>query len=352
MPERLRCGVIGTGAFGLDHLSSLLHCPRAVAVAIAESHAGRAKEAADRFKIARSYAHYRDLLDQPDIDAVTVALPNHLHAPVAIDALLAGKHVFLEKPMAVTAREAARIVEAAKKARRTLMVGQGLRFNRHTQMARLLIERGELGEVYHARWFWLRRSGIPRIGSWFTQKQLAGGGCMLDLGSHMLDLGLHLLGEFEVRSVCAQTYAKFGPRGYGEMNWGKGEVDAKRTFDVEDHGVAYLRLKSGRTLACEICWASNRAEEGPEYGVDLRGTNGGLSLFPARLCRPGAHGYETVALALASVPHSEDRIHHFVTCALDGKKPLVLPEESLKLQRTLDAIYASARSGKEVRLES
>jgi predicted dehydrogenase len=352
MPERLRCGVIGTGAFGCDHLNSLLHCPKGTAVAIAESHPGRAKEAADRYKIARSYSDYRDLLDQPDIDAVTIAVPNHLHARIAIEALDARKHVLLEKPMATHAKDAARIVETARRTKRTLMVAQNLRFHRQTQTARLAIDRGDLGEVYHARSFWLRRSGIPRIGSWFTHRAQAGGGCLLDLGVHMLDLCLYLLGEFEVRSVFAQTAARFGPRNLGQMDWGKSDLDPKQPFDVEDHGVALLRLKSGRTVALEISWAGNHAADQPEQGLHLLGANAGLELFPARLFRPGPAGYETINLAAAAhLPQSEDRIHHFVACVTEGRKPLVAPEESLKVQRALDALYSSASAGKEVRLD-
>jgi len=350
MPERLRCGVIGTGAFGIDHLNSLLHCPRAAAVAIAESNPDRAKDAADRFKIARSYSDYRDLLDQPDIDAVTIATPNHLHARIAIDALQARKHVLVEKPMALNAKEAAKIVEVAKKMKRTLMVAQNFRFNRHTQVAKTMVERGDLGEVYHARCFWLRRSGIPRTGSWFTQRQFAGGGCTFDLGVHMLDTCLHLISEFDVKSVSAQTFARFGPRGLGETDWGKSEVDAKKTFDVEDSSVTLLKMKSGRAVLLEASWAGHHAPDAREYGIDLLGTAAGLSLYPARLFRPGPNGYETINLSLPLVPHSEDRIHHFVSCALEGKKPLVLPDESVKVQQVLDAIYASASTGKEVRL--
>src|SRR5215469_4100173 len=174
MADRLRFAVIGTGGIGVEHLVSLSQCPRATAVAVCEIHPGRAKEATDRFKIARSYSDYRELLDQADIDAVTIALPNHLHAPVAIEALKARKHVLLEKPIAMNAKEATKIIDTATKMRRTLMVMQNFRFNRYTQMAKQVIQRGDLGEIYHARCFWIRRSGIPRIGSWFTQKKLAG----------------------------------------------------------------------------------------------------------------------------------------------------------------------------------
>src|SRR5580692_2247209 len=140
MADRLRFGVIGAGSIGLEHLTSLSLWPRATAVAIAENNPARAKEAADRFKLPRSYSDYRELLEQADIDAVTIALPNHLHAPVAIEALKARKHVLLEKPMAVNAKDAAKIVDAAAKMRRTLMVAQNFRFHRATQMAKMVIQ--------------------------------------------------------------------------------------------------------------------------------------------------------------------------------------------------------------------
>ena len=119
---------------------------------------------------------------------------------------------------------------------------------------------------------------------------------------------------------------------------------------MEDYGVALLKLKSGRTVFLEVSWAGHHAPDEREYGVDLHGTSAGISLYPARLFRPGPSGYESIHLSLPILSHSEDRIHHFVNCALEGKKPLVAPEESLKLQQVLDAIYASADTGKEVRM--
>ncbi len=350
MAERLRCGVIGTGAFGLDHLNSLQQCPRATTVAVADSNPGRAKEASERYKIPRSYSDYMELLDQADIDAVTIALPNHLHAPVAIEALKARKHVLLEKPMALNAKDAAKVADAAIKMRRTLMVAHNFRFNRQTQMAKMIVQRGDLGEVYHSRCFWLRRGGIPRIGSWFTQKKLAGGGVIYDLGWHAIDTCLHLLNEFDVTSVLGHAHARFGPRGLGEMAWGRSEIDPARPFDVEDYGMALLRLKSGRTVNFEASWAAHQPADGREHGLDLLGTQGGLSLYPARLFRNGPNGYESIQLANFKILFPEDRIHHFVNCVLEGKKPLVTVEESLRVQQILDAIYASAATGKEVRL--
>src|SRR5947199_715993 len=190
----------------------------------------------------------------------------------------------------MNAKEGAKILETAKKMRRTLMVAQNFISNRHTQVAKAIVERGDLGEVYHARCFWLWLSNIPRIGSWFTQNQYSGGGRTADLGVHMLDACLHLLGEFDFKSVSAQTFARFGPRGLGETDWGKSSVDPKKPFDVEDYSVALLKLKSGRAVSLEVSWAGHHAPDAREFGVDLHGTTAGLSLFPARLFRPGPNG--------------------------------------------------------------
>src|SRR4026207_1576387 len=114
MADKLRCAVIGAGSIGLDHIHSLSTCHRAAVVAIAETSPQRAREASVRHNIPRSYADYRELLEQPDIDAVIVALPTHLHAAVSIEALKSRKHVLLEKPMAMNAKEAAKIIDVAR----------------------------------------------------------------------------------------------------------------------------------------------------------------------------------------------------------------------------------------------
>jgi predicted dehydrogenase len=351
MPERLRCAVIGTGAIGIEHLKSLASCPQASLVAIAEKDPKRCKEAVDLLKIPRSYLDYRELLDQPDIEAVTIALPNYLHAPVTIEALKARKHVLVEKPMTTSVKDAMRMIETAKKMKRTLMVGQNFRFHRQTQIAKEVIERGQLGEIYHARGFWLRRSGIPRIGSWFTKKQLAGGGCTYDLGVHLIDTCLHLLGDFDVSAVSGRVHSKLGVKGVGNYDWGKSEIDPLKPFDVDDYGSAFLKFKNGRTMILEVSWAAYHASNNRENGIDLLGTSAGLSLFPARLFRDGPQGHETIELTSSKLAYPEDRIHHFVTCVLQGKKPLVAVEESLKVQKILDAIYTSAASGKEVAIK-
>ena len=271
--------VIGAGGIGQDHLASFRLHPAARVVAIAEVSPVRGRDAAAKFNIPEVVTDYRKLLGRADIDIVSVALPNYLHAKVTLDALRASKHVMLEKPMATNARDAARLVAEARKRGVLLMVGQNLRFNIETQTARQVVEQGSLGDIYHAKTSWSRRSGIPRIGSWFTQKRFAGGGSTYDIGVHALDRCLYIMGEFEAAAVSGQTYCKFGPRGLGNGNWGRSEIDPKARFDVDDMSVALIKLKSGRT----VLWRRLGRRTDPSSTSTTRSCSGRRR---ASACRP------------------------------------------------------------------
>jgi predicted dehydrogenase len=349
-PDRVfNVAVIGAGAIGHDHIYSFAQHAQARVVALAEVSPERGREAADRFGIATLVTDYRLLLARADIDIVSIALPNYLHAKVALEALKAGKHVMLDKPMATHARDAAKLVVAAKAAKVVFMVGQNNRFGADVQTAKKLIADGMLGDVYHAKTAWTRRAGIPRIGSWFTQKQFAGGGCCYDIGVHALDRCLYLLGEFEAAAVSGQTYAKFGPRGQGDSSWGRSEIDPKAKFDVDDLAVALIKLKSGRTVLLEASWAAHQPE-GDYNGTQLFGTEAGLKFPPLQLFRATPTGYAT-ELVNCTTPYAHpNRMVHFVDVLLGKAAPYVQPAESLAVQKILDAIYQSANTGREVRI--
>jgi len=349
MGETLRCAVIGAGAIGLAHMESWTKHPKAELVAVAEVNAQRRDEAATKHSIPKAVEDYKQILSDKTIDAVSIALPNYLHASVTIEAIKAGKHVMLDKPMATSAAEAQQIIDAWKEKKVVFMVGQNFRFNKDTQMVREYIKNGELGEVYHGRAHWLRRSGIPRIGSWFTQKKFAGGGCCYDIGVHLLDAALHCMGNFDAESVSGIVQGKFGPRGLGDGTWGKGEVDPTKPFDVEDLAAAMIKLKGGKSMMLEVSWALH-ADGGKDNGIDLYGTEGGASLYPARILKVRGTNHETITPDYKKLPLPEDRLVHFVDCVLSGVEPLVKPEESLKVQKILDAIYESSKTGREVRI--
>ncbi len=341
--------VIGAGAIGLNHIESFQKHPDARVVALAEVSPERGREAADKFKVPELVTDYKPLLLRDDIHVISIALPNYLHAPVALEALRAGKNVMIDKPMATNAQDAAQLVEEAKKQGVLVMVGQNNRMTPQVQTAKQLINRGDLGEVYHARTAMMRPSGIPRIGSWFTQTKFAGGGSVYDIGVHALDRALYLMGEFEAASVSGQTYAQFGPRGIGDGNWGKGEIDPSKPFDVDDLAIALIKLKSGRTVLLEASWAAY-IPEGSDY-TQVLGTEGGIIVPSMKFTHSnGEGGQKTEDVELLPPLVDPNRMAHFID-TLQGKvEAFIKPEESLALQRILDSIYESARTKQEIRL--
>jgi predicted dehydrogenase len=140
-----------------------------------------------------------------------IALPNHLHAPVAIQAMEAGKHVLVEKPIARNSAEALAMIEARDRTGKTLMVGMNQRFSPKRAALKQLIEEGELGDVYYAKAWWRRRrvgAGLWQRGNWFLTPELSGGDPLIDLGIHVLDLALHLMGFPEALSVDGSCFCR------------------------------------------------------------------------------------------------------------------------------------------------
>ncbi len=348
--SQLNIAVIGAGAIGLKHLEGFSGHPAARLVAVAETSVERGQAAIEAFKVPTLVSDYREILNREDIDIVSIALPNYLHASVALEALEAGKHVVLDKPMATNADDAEKVAALARSKGLHLMVGQNQRFSLKAQTLKQMCLDGKLGDLYYAKATWLRRSGIPRIGSWFTSKQFAGGGCVYDIGIHVLDLALHFLGEFDVASVSGQTFSKFGPRGLGEGEWGKSETNPDQVFDVEDFASAFIRLKSGRALQLEVSWAAH-LETRDVNGVQLFGEDGGATSNPLKLFRSDCGEPVVEEPELADPLVNPDRMQHFVDVVLGEAESFVPLDESLKAQRILDMIYKSAATGEEIRLD-
>lgn len=316
-------------------------------VAIHDANPVRARDLATKQGVAKIYDEASALLADPWIDAVYIAVPNKFHASLAIAALEAGKHVLIEKPLAMNAVEGAAMMAAAEKTGRVLLVGMNQRYTPAAQAIRAAVAAGEAGEIYHAKAYWWRRAGIPKLGTWFTHKALAGAGACNDIGVHALDVCLFMMGNFEPVAVSGATYAKFGPRGLGEGGWG--HSDREHTdFDVDDFATAFIRMRNGATVTFDAVWASHYPEE-QKFGVDLYGTEGGLSLDPLQFRHPGGDSYlvEEDLLRPLALPHC-DRFHNLINHLLEGEELLVQPEQALVVQKILDAINESARTQREV----
>lgn len=340
----LRVAIIGTGSVAHLHAEACLATPGVRLKAVVEVVPERARAFADRYRVPDVYADYRDVLKDPSIDAVIVCLPNYLHAPVAVAALEAGKHVLVEKPLATSAAEAAQVVAAQQATGRTLMVGLNNRFRPEVLLARQYAE-AECGEVYYGRCGWFRRRGIPGWGSWFTQKAKAGGGPLLDIGVHMLDMCLFLMGYPEPVAATGATYAKFGPERRGLGGWGIPELEGG-VFDVEDLAVGQIRFANGATVQLEVSWALHTQDSN---WVEVMGTRGGVAIAGNKVQVYSERFGQPVDMAAA--PSGErDRVallKHFVQCCATGEEPLTSGRHGLILNRIFDAIYASAARGGE-----
>jgi predicted dehydrogenase len=252
-------------------------------VAIAGLEDGPRRELGASYGIAPEgqFRGYQDMIDAAGLDLISVATPTALHAPIAIAALEAGVHVLSEKPLAESAERATAMVAAAHAHDRVLDVSFNHRRRADVKMLKQLVDAGLLGDIYYAKAGWLRRSGIPGLGTWFTQRSLAGGGPLMDIGVHMLDMALHLMGEPTAEAVSAATYAEFGPRGLGGSSGALqgARADGAGAYEVEDLSTAFVRLSGGATLLLEASWASYIERD--ELYVVLYGSEGGALLGSA-----------------------------------------------------------------------
>lgn len=350
----IRFGVIGAGQIAHCCCSEINEHAHASVIAAADPHPGRVAELCEANEIEHAYGDGCELIADPNVDAVYIAVPNAFHAPLAKAALDSGKHVILDKPFALDLDEARMVAAAAEASDKQFMLGMNQRYRADSQRIRALVEQGVLGDIYHAKAYWFRRSGIPRFGTWFCNKDLSGGGALLDIGVHLLDLCLHTMGNFEPVAVFGRTYTTFGNRGIGEGNWGRSDAEGSR-FDVDDFASAMIRMANGATVTLDVSWAMHRRDR-DRMNVDIFGSEGGASLYPAELCRfspePWRDGYEVLDDLCPEIPYPhENRFHNFINVLRGEEAPGSTIEEALAVQSILDAIYESCRTGSEVRLD-
>lgn len=354
MSRKLRGAVIGVGGIANTHLKSHMAHPEVEIVALCDINKERAQAKADELGIAHVYTDYRDVLKHDDIDFVDICTPNLYHSEIAVAALLAGKHVFTEKPDAINPVEAQRMADTAKQTGKHLMAMRNNRFGPGSQFLKKYIDKGNMGEVYTARCGWLRRRGIPGKGGWFTTKELSGGGPLIDLGVHFIDVAVWLMGNPKPVAVMGATYCKFANTDVSDSEHSQfGEKADEGTFDVEDLASGFIRFDNGATLHIEFSWASNVEEE--VTFVELRGTKAGSSL------RSGAvklfHEMEGVMCTTIpdfpqkSIGNHQKNLNHFIDVLQGRAEPIFLPEQGVDMIKILSALYESASTGREVRMD-
>jgi predicted dehydrogenase len=354
MDNKLRIGVIGVGQIGQVHLDNYKAIPGVEVVAIADVNGEHARSVASRYGIPASYADFHELLNRPDIQAVDVCLHNNLHMPVSVAALQAGKHVYCEKPMAGSYRDAESMFQTARAQGLKLSIQLSTLFSRETKAAKSLIDQGLLGRLYHARSVGFRRRGRPYVDGYgsppFVQKNNSGGGAMYDVGVYHIASLLYLLGNPSVLRVSGKTYQET-------------EMDAERMatsgYNVEELGLGFVRMADGITLDIIEAWAIHL---GGLDGSSLLGSQGGLRLEPFGFFQSlgdmdldttidlKTYAWRTQVLRSETDLGSSPQQHW--ARALQGRAEL-LPTAELALNTMLisEAIYLSDRLGREVTAE-
>jgi len=287
------------------------------------------------------------MLKKEKLDVVSIAVPNKFHKPLTLAAFKAGCHVLCEKPMAMNADEARKMLAASKKAEKRLMINFSFRFREQSYAMKKAVESGILGDIYYARTLWLRRRGLPGFGGWFGQKALSGGGPLIDLGVHRLDLALWLMDYPKPTWVMGSTYNHIASA------IAKKE---KKAFDVEDIAMAMIKFENGATLELEASWAGN-IKEREHMATRLLGTKAGLLQhnvgdsydFEAEIYIEQA-GCQYDMKLHPPVPAAKGSMYHFIDSIVNNTPHIATGEEGLIVMELLDAIYGSAATGKPVKI--
>lgn len=343
--ENLRCAVIGLG-MGRNHLQGYLKSPRAEVVGFADLEPVKIAEWEQKAPDAKGYTDYREMLLECKPDLVSVALPNFLHEPVTIACMEAGADVLCEKPMSTDLASALRMEQAAEKTGKRIFMNLSQRFRAENYAARQLMEAGAFGEVYHAYTEWTRRDWIPGFGGWFGQKELSGGGPMLDIGVHKIDMALWLMGRPKPVTVSGITHYQRGvPRAEKE----------NVKFDVEDYATGFVRFENGASMIFETSWAGYQQTYSQE-SFKLIGTMGGLEVVPGKQGYDYIYNHEVGGVPLASrliTDKMEMRSSSevLVDCILDDKPFRANMEDGIRMQVILEALYESAARGSEVNIQ-
>lgn len=348
----LKVGIIGVGGIAHTHMPGWASSEHTEVVAGSDVNQTTLQEWGTKFNIQQLSTNPGDIIHDPDIDIIDIATPNAYHAAQTIAALEAGKHVICEKPLAPTAAQILPMIDARDKAGKMLMTAQHHRFSNDSRSLKREIDYGQLGEIYHARVWSLRRIAVPAKPT-FLYREHSGGGVSIDMGVHLLDLSLWMMGHPEPVSVTGIARTELANRDGAFTIWGDNALLHK--IDVEDFAAAFIRFENGATLIMEVSWMLHHDTPVEEMKMWLYGQCGGAEWPDSKIMTTNYETQQTYTTKLGMVedalPARALQCVEFAQAIVDGAPSPVPAEESLKVARVLDAIYESHKTGREVRLD-
>ncbi len=349
--RRLKVGLIGTGWI-------------ADIVAAADLIPGKAEAFMKRYGVegVHFYPSHKEMIDNEQLDAVSICTYNTQHAVPTIYALEHGVNVLLEKPFTVTLDEAVEVCRAEKKSGKILSIGFQPRVDVNMQMIKKIVESGELGKIYYIQTGGGRRRGIPN--STFIEKSTGGIGALGDIGCYSLDMVLNAIGYPKPLTVSGYKSDFFGtnPATQHPDRFHTAEENARR-FSVDDFAAAFVRLEGDIILDFRIAWAMNINTPGDTI---ILGTKAGLRI-PSTDCWNGTVGGEmTLYHDVAGVPTEEKipilknpddkglfyhKVRSFLDAVLNDLPAPVPTSQILYNQAIIDGICRSAECGHELAIE-
>lgn len=354
----LRVGIVGCGGIANGkHMPSLKKIKEVEMVAFCDIIKEKAEKAAKEYGTegAKVYTDYQEMINKENLDVVHVCTPNKSHAPITIYALENDCHVMCEKPMAKTYADAQAMLEAYKKSGKKLSIGYQNRSRGEAQYVHSCCENGELGDIYFAKAHAIRRRAVPTWGVFLNEEE-QGGGPLIDIGTHALDLTLWCMDNYEVKSVKGSVYKKLGDQTNTANAWG--DWDPKK-YTVEDSAFGFITMKNGATIFLESSWALNTLDV-KEACCSLSGTKGGADFEYGKVrinyvknnrqCveEPNMNAGGVAFYDGAKMSESDVDARQWIDAILNDTDPLVKPEQAIVVTKILEAIYESAKTGKEV----
>jgi predicted dehydrogenase len=337
LPENIRVALIGSGYIAAYHARAIRDAEGAELALVCARNEERLRQFAEKYGAAGMTGDVNQVIERDDIDAVVLCTPNRYHAEHAVEILRHGKDVLVEKPLARSFEEGAAVAEAGQASGQVVMVGHMWRFDVEVRYVKELVESGRLGRIVRTWGYGVHENWGPS--GWFTDRELAGGGALLDMGVHALDTVRFLLGEPRAVQVTARLETCFGD------------------YQVDDTGTLMIRWDNGVTSVVESGWWHPHVE-GPEAATRLLGTRGWASLFPTRaklVEEPGAEPEFLEPEMPARTEHCDQVIYdrqmeHFLSSVRSRETPVPGAREGLEVLRIVDAAFRSTASGETVQL--
>lgn len=349
--SKIKVAIIGCGTIANHaHIPSYMKNEDAEIIYFCDINRERAEKAVKDYECGTAITDYRELLNDPEVDAVSICTPNNVHASIAIECMKAGKHVLCEKPAARTYAEALEMQKVQHDTGVTLNIGVVNRFNTSVNIIKNMIQNGELGELYHVYVSFRAQRSIPGLGGDFTTKAVSGGGVLIDWGVHYLDIVMYCAGDPEPRTVSGQAFSKLGKdmKNYSYLSMWAGPPKYDGTYDVDDFVTGMIRT-TGPTISLNGAWAQNIGV-GETY-IDFLGDKAGIRLqygadFKLYSAQNGA--------LLETIPqfkegnHFQNEIDSFIQCIQTGEKLPSHIDTVILSSKIIQAIYDSSDNGREI----